>query len=58
MGTLRQQIAQKFLEALTQSQAIDSEKIEQLRDLLTNKKPKPEDFVKIFSQPPGGTELK
>jgi hypothetical protein len=58
MATLQQQIAEKFLAKLAESKDMDTEKIEQLRSLLANsKKPKAEDFVKIFSLPAGG-ELK
>ena len=47
MVTLQQQIAEKFLAA---SKDVDIEKIEQLRRLLADtKKPKPEEFVRIFS---------
>ncbi|MDA1314103.1 MAG: hypothetical protein O2968_12255 [Acidobacteria bacterium] len=55
MPTLQQQIAEQFLAQLAESKDIDAEKIEQLRALLaSNKKPKADDFVKIFSQPVGG----
>lgn len=52
MSTLRQDIATKFLAKLAQSKHVDLAKIEQLRKLLTDsKKPKADDFVKIFSVP-------
>jgi hypothetical protein len=55
MATLQKQIADKYLEQLGQSKDVDAEKIEQLRALLSGeKKPKADDFVKIFSQPHGG----
>jgi hypothetical protein len=55
MPTLQQQIAEKFLAKLALSSAIDADKIEQLRSLLADsKKPKADDFVRIFSQPAGG----
>ena len=55
MPTLQQQIADKFLATLSESKEMDSEKIDQLRCVLANnKKPKAEDFVKIFSDPVGG----
>jgi hypothetical protein len=55
MATLQQQIAEKFLAKLAKSKEMDIEKIEQLRSLLANnKKPKADDFVKIFSEPVGG----
>ena len=50
MVTLQQQIAEKFLTELAASNDVDIEIIEQLRRLLADtKKPKPEQFVKIFS---------
>jgi hypothetical protein len=55
MATLQQIISQKFLEKLAESKEVDAGKIEQLRILLLDsKKPKPDDFVRIFSQPAGG----
>jgi hypothetical protein len=55
MPTLQQQIAEKFLETLSESKEIDPEKIDQLRNVLVNnKKPRAEDFVRIFSEPVGG----
>jgi hypothetical protein len=55
MPTLQQQIAEKFLTKLAESKDMDAEKIDQLRTLLANsKKPKADDFVKIFSLPAGG----
>jgi hypothetical protein len=55
MATLQEQIAESFLANLSESKTIDAEKIDQLRTLLaTSKKPKPEDFVKIFTLPAGG----
>ncbi|MEW5980137.1 MAG: hypothetical protein AB1898_30450 [Acidobacteriota bacterium] len=54
MGTLQQQIAAKFLAKLAESKQVDADKIEQLRKLLTgSKKPKADDFVKIFTLPSG-----
>lgn len=54
MGTLQQQIAAKFLARLADSNQIDTEKLGQLRKLLTDgKRPKAEDFVKIFTLPAG-----
>jgi preprotein translocase subunit Sss1 len=50
MATLQQQIAQTFLVKLAEPKAVDAEKIDELRKLLTkSKKPKPDDFVKIFT---------
>ncbi len=55
MATLQQQIADKFLAKLAESKDVDAEKIDQLRTLLANgRKPKADDFVKIFSLPAGG----
>jgi hypothetical protein len=52
--TLQQQIADKFLGRLSTSGTLDAEKIEQLRMLLSGgKKVKPEELVKLFSQPAG-----
>lgn len=48
--TLQQQIVEKFLAKLAESKEVDSARIENLRILLAaGKKPKAEDFVKIFS---------
>ena len=55
MATLQQTITAKFLAKLTESQDVDADKVAKLRSLLAdNKKPKAEDFVKIFSLPAGG----
>lgn len=55
MPTLQQQIVERFLAKLTESKAMDVDKIDQLRSLLAiNRKPKADDFVRIFSQPAGG----
>ena len=54
MPTLQQQVADKFLARLAESGALDAERIEQLRTLLTGpKKVKADDLVKLFSQPAG-----
>lgn len=54
MPTLQQQIADKFLARLSESGALDTDRIEQLRTLLGgNKKFKADDLVKLFSQPVG-----
>jgi hypothetical protein len=54
MATLQQIISEKFLEKLSQSKEVDAEKIDQLRTLLADtKRPKPEDFIKVFSFPAG-----
>jgi hypothetical protein len=50
MATLQQQIAEKFLTKLAESNRVDAEIIDQLRRLLAdNKKRKVDDLVKIFS---------
>ena len=47
--------SEKFLTKLTESKDVDTERIEQLRGLLTDgKKLKADDVVKIFSAPAGG----
>jgi predicted transcriptional regulator len=54
MSTLQQQIAEKFLSKLAESDNMDAAKIEKLRALLSdNKKAKAEDFIKIFTAPAG-----
>jgi hypothetical protein len=58
MATLQQQIADKFLARLAESKEISAEKIEKLKlALSSDKKPKAEDYIKIFSEPDHG-ELK
>jgi len=55
MATLQQTIAEKFLVKLADSKDVDGAKIDELRSLLADgKKPKAEDFVRIFSLPTGG----
>jgi hypothetical protein len=55
MATLQHQIAETFLAKLENAKELDAEKISQLRKLLAaGKKPKADDFVKIFSLPAGG----
>jgi hypothetical protein len=55
MATLQQNVAEKFLAKLKDGKSLDDEKVEQLRKLLTDsKKPKAEDFIKIFTAPAGG----
>jgi hypothetical protein len=55
MPTLQQRIAEKFLTRIAESNKVDVGKIEQLRKLLTDsRKPKADDFVKVFSLPAGG----
>jgi hypothetical protein len=56
MATLQQKIAEKFLAKLAETKDVDSAKIEQLRNLLGDgKKPKADDFVRIFSLRPAVT---
>jgi hypothetical protein len=55
MPTLQQKVAEHFLAKLMGGKSLDAEKIEQLRTLLADsKKPKAEDFIKIFTAPTGG----
>jgi hypothetical protein len=55
MATLQQQIAEKFLAKLAESEDVDAEKIDQLRSLLADsKRLKADEFVKIFLLPAGG----
>lgn len=56
MPTLQQIISEKFLAKLADSKEVDAAKIDELRTLLLTdgKKPKVEDFVRVFSLPAGG----
>lgn len=55
MATLEQTIADKFIAKLAEGDDVDAEKVEQLRKLFEDsKKPRAEDFVKIFASPAGG----
>ncbi len=55
MVTLQQDIAKKFISALEEGKEFDSDKVEEIRKLLSDdKKIKADDFVKIFSTPVGG----
>jgi len=55
MPTLQQQIAEKFLRKLSESEDVDDAKITQLRILFADsKKLKADDLVKVFVQPAGG----
>lgn len=55
MTTLQQKIAEKFLAKLAESKDMDTESINQLRNLLADsKKLKADDLVKIFSFPADG----
>ncbi|MDG4672858.1 hypothetical protein P9A16_17125 [Shinella sp. 838] len=52
MVTLQQDIAKKFISALEEGKELDSDKVEEIRKLLSDdKKIKADDFVKIFSTP-------
>ena len=54
METLQNTIAEKFFDELLNSDALDEEQVAQLRKLLaSSKKPRADDFEKIFSQPAG-----
>jgi hypothetical protein len=55
MPTLQQQIAEKFLIELAKSTQVSAEKIARLRSALSaEKKPKADDFAKIFTEPDQG----
>jgi len=55
MTTLQQDIATKFISALEEGKEVHSDKIEEIRKLLSDdKKIKVDDFVKIFTTPAGG----
>ena len=55
MPTLQQKIAETFLEKLGDAKEIDAAKLTQIKALLSSeKKPKAEDFVKVFSLPASG----
>jgi hypothetical protein len=55
MATLQQQIAEKFFAQLAQSKELSAEKVAKLRTALSaSKKPKADDFVKIFTEPDHG----
>lgn len=50
MKTLHAQIVEKFLERLKTAKHVDGPKVDALRDVLAQvKKPKADDFVKVFS---------
>jgi hypothetical protein len=55
MPTLQQQIIGKFLTQLAETNDVTPDKIEMLRSIMTDaKKPKADDFVKIFTLPDSG----
>lgn len=55
MANLQQQIAEKFLAALAENKDVGAEEIAQLRQLLTRgKKPKADEFIRVFTAPAGG----
>ena len=55
MPTIQQQIVEKFLAKLSESEKVDPGRIEKLRaTLAATKKPKADDFVKIFTESGGG----
>lgn len=52
MATLQQQIVEKFLAQLAESKEVSSEKVARLRAALAAaKKPKADDFARIFIEP-------
>lgn len=54
MSTLQQQVAEKFLTRLSEAGTLDAQRLEQVRALLAGtRKPKADEFVKLFSQPVG-----
>jgi len=55
MPTLQQQVTEKFLTRLAETDTLEPERIEELRTLLASgKKVKAEELVKLFSSPAGG----
>jgi hypothetical protein len=55
MATLQQKIAETFLAKLAGAKEIDADKLAKIKALLVaEKKPKVDDFVKVFSLPTGG----
>jgi hypothetical protein len=55
MSTLQQQIVEKFLASLAESDRWDPARLGKLRELLTAEKaPKADDFVRVFSMPACG----
>ena len=55
MATLQQKIAETFLAKLADAAEIDANKLAQIKALLAaERKPKVDDFVKVFSLPAGG----
>jgi hypothetical protein len=55
MATLQQEIAEKFLAQLEESKKVSANKVEKLRAALSGqKKPKVDDFVRIFTEPDEG----
>jgi hypothetical protein len=55
MSTLQKSIADKFLAKMAEDEDFDSKKIEQITDLLAaDKKPKADDFAKVFASDDAG----
>ncbi|MES0076594.1 hypothetical protein [Mesorhizobium sp. M0058] len=55
MASLQQQIAHKFLAALAQRDEVDADKVAELQQLLSRgKKSKADEFIRVFTAPPGG----
>lgn len=55
MATLQQQIVEKFLASLAESDGWDTARLSKLRELLAAEKPpRADDFMRVFSMPVGG----
>lgn len=55
MATLQKKIAESFLAKLAEAPEFDAEKLKEMKSMLSaEKKPKVDDFVKLFSLPVGG----
>ena len=55
MSKLQDRVAEKFLKSLADVKEVDAVAVEELRKLLAGvTKPKPDDFVKIFTAPKDG----
>jgi hypothetical protein len=55
MKTVHQQIVATFLSTLGESEVVDAQTLRELGDLMTTgKKIKPDELVRIFSEPKGG----
>lgn len=55
MATLQKKIVETFLAKLAEAPDFDAAKLKQMKAMLSaEKKPKVDDFVKLFSLPAGG----